>query len=152
MPRAHPRPVPRTDPGLRSRPWLLLGLCLNDYFPGSRGVVSLPTQEQQSLDLIEGGLRGSAPRLASMFAIFTRLTMDDRIPSHEAITPAAHRRISQMALELCLAVPLALSLVAVAIFLAVSTPAAHGCRPLGGAAYEVAANPTVSCQATAAKP
>ena len=114
--------------------------------------MSLPTQEQQSLDLIEGDLRGSAPRLVSMFAIFTRLTKDDRIPSHEAIVPSRRRRVSQMAVELCLAVPLALGLVAVAIFLAVSTPAAHGCRPLGGAAYEVAANPTVSCQAAASKP
>jgi hypothetical protein len=125
---------------------------LNDYLQGSRRVVSLPNQEQQSLDLIEGDLRGSAPRLVSMFSIFTRLTQDDRIPRHEAIAVSASRRFSQMAVELCLALPLALGLVAVAIFLAVSTPAAHGCRPLGGAAYEVAANPTVSCQTAAPKP
>jgi hypothetical protein len=40
--------------------------------------------------------------------------------------------------------------VAVAIFLAVSTPAAHGCRPLGGAAYEVAATATLNCSSSAA--
>ncbi len=89
--------------------------------------MSLPNQEQQSLDLIEGGLRGSAPWLVSMFSIFTRLANDDRIPPHETIVPSARGKVSQMAVELCLALPLALGLVAVAIFLAVSTPAAHGC-------------------------
>ncbi len=85
-----------------------------------------------------------------MFSIFTRLTNGDRIPSHETIAPSSRRRVSQMAVELCLAIPLTLGLVAVAIFLAVSTPAAHGCRPLGGAPYEIAATATLNCQSSAA--
>jgi hypothetical protein len=114
---------------------------------GSPWVVSLPPQEQQALDRIEGDLRGSAPRLFSMFLIFTRLTNGDGIPRTESIPPQRHPRISRLAFEVWLTIPVALGVVAFVVFLAVSSSSVQGCRPLGGAAYEVAANPVLSCQA-----
>lgn len=49
--------------------------------------MSLPARQQRALDGIEGALRVSEPRMAAMFAIFTRLTQDDG--------PAAAERLSQ---------------------------------------------------------
>jgi len=39
--------------------------------------MSLPVRQQRALDGIEGVLKASEPRMAAMFAIFTRLTQDD---------------------------------------------------------------------------
>jgi hypothetical protein len=46
--------------------------------------MSLSTGEQQALESIEKGLAEADPRLASMLAIFTRLTQGERMPSHES--------------------------------------------------------------------
>ena len=39
--------------------------------------MTLPARQQRSLDRIEGTLQASEPNLASMFAIFTRLSKDE---------------------------------------------------------------------------
>src|SRR5581483_7422130 len=43
--------------------------------------MSLPVCQQRVLDRMEGALRASEPRLASMYAIFTRLNAGEPIPA-----------------------------------------------------------------------
>ena len=53
--------------------------------------MSLPAGQQRTLDAIAEGLCTSEPKLASMFAIFTRLTQNEARPRREqlpAATPA----------------------------------------------------------------
>jgi hypothetical protein len=112
--------------------------------------VSLPTRELRTLSEIEGDLRGCAPRLVSMFTIFTRLSSDDGAPRTESLEQAGlARRIwrqSRLAAEVCLAIPLALGIVALVAFLAVSNGGAHSCRPDAGAPYVAAGSPILACQ------
>ena len=49
--------------------------------------MSLPASQQRVLDRIEEALRRREPRLASMFAIFTRLTVHEEVPRTEALVP-----------------------------------------------------------------
>jgi Protein of unknown function (DUF3040) len=121
---------------------------LTGYIRGTPSIVSLPTREQRVLDLIEGDLRGHAPRLASMFFIFSRLTTDDGDPRRESLPPLPRRRLSRLAADLCLAVPLALGMVALVAFLAVSSAGVHPCKPAAGTPYMgVATSQVQSCQA-----
>jgi hypothetical protein len=110
----------------------------------------LPIRELRALNEIEGELRGCAPRLASMFAIFTRLTNDDGPPRTESLQqiPLARRiwRRSRLATEVFVAIPLALGMVALIAFLAVSSAGVHACRPVAGAPYVAVGNPVLACQ------
>src|SRR5579859_344879 len=47
--------------------------------------MSLPASQQRVLDSIENRLSTREPRLASMFAIFTRLTSNEALPRLEAL-------------------------------------------------------------------
>jgi Protein of unknown function (DUF3040) len=47
--------------------------------------MSLPARQQRVLDRIEEALKGREPRLASMFAIFNRLNIHERLPWAEAL-------------------------------------------------------------------
>jgi hypothetical protein len=47
--------------------------------------MSLPVGQQRVLDDIEGALQASEPRLASMYAIFTRLTKNEMRPRREEL-------------------------------------------------------------------
>jgi hypothetical protein len=47
--------------------------------------MSLPTGQQKVLERIEGGLAESDPRLVSLFSIFTRLALGERMPWFEQI-------------------------------------------------------------------
>ena len=49
--------------------------------------MSLPASQQRILDAIENRLKKREPRLASMFAMFTRLTVHERLPRIEALDP-----------------------------------------------------------------
>jgi hypothetical protein len=49
--------------------------------------MSLPARQQRVLDRIEEAFRKREPRLASMFAIFNRLTIHERLPRIEALEP-----------------------------------------------------------------
>ena len=55
--------------------------------------MSLPIGQQRVLESIEGKLAESDPRLVSLFAIFTRLTLTERMPWIEqvAVRPVADR-------------------------------------------------------------
>jgi hypothetical protein len=48
--------------------------------------VSLPSYQQSLLDGMDRALEARDPRLASMFAIFARLTRDEGPPLHERMT------------------------------------------------------------------
>jgi len=47
--------------------------------------MGLPASQQRVLDRIEEALRRREPRLVSMFAIFTRLNLGERLPWIEAL-------------------------------------------------------------------
>jgi hypothetical protein len=47
--------------------------------------MTLPAGEQRVLDRIENSLRATEPRLASMYAIFTRLTSNESWPRREQL-------------------------------------------------------------------
>jgi hypothetical protein len=49
--------------------------------------MSLPASQQRVLDRIEETLKRREPRLASMFAMFTRLTVHEGVPRTEALDP-----------------------------------------------------------------
>src|ERR1700747_1099708 len=55
--------------------------------------MSLPTGQQRVLERIEGKLRESDPRLGSLFTIFTRLTLTEKMPWIEQVKvrPVAYR-------------------------------------------------------------
>ncbi len=47
--------------------------------------MGLPVGQRKHLDRIESSLRSSDPRLASLFAIFTRLNRDEEMPAMEQL-------------------------------------------------------------------
>ena len=51
--------------------------------------MSISEREQETLDSIEDGLTRSAPKLASMLAMFSRLTADEEMPTREPTRWAA---------------------------------------------------------------
>jgi len=97
--------------------------------------VSLPVSEQRTLDGIESVLEGGEPRLRSMFAIFTRLTRDEGEPRTEALRAQTLLRRVRLTggltarLRVIVAVALMLGLVTLFVVLAMTSSAAHGCRP-----------------------
>lgn len=55
--------------------------------------MSLPAAQQRTLDSMDEALRASEPRLAAMFAMFTRLTKSEASPGSEQLPPRRSRRI-----------------------------------------------------------
>lgn len=53
--------------------------------------MGLSAQDRQALDIIEGSLADSDPRLASMLATFSRLTAEEEMPAREKIRPVRCR-------------------------------------------------------------
>jgi len=53
--------------------------------------MTLPASQQHLLDGIAGELRTTEPRLAGMFAVFTRLTRDEALPRAEQLEARARR-------------------------------------------------------------
>jgi hypothetical protein len=53
--------------------------------------VTLPAAQQRRLDLMEGALQASEPKLASMFAIFTRLNADEPLGAEPLARPRPRR-------------------------------------------------------------
>lgn len=110
--------------------------------------MSLPACQQRVLDRIETALQRREPRLTAMFAMFTRLNTNERIPriEHLEIPPwwAWRRRghLSRLhrpvALRAMLLVPLAAMVAVVAMFASMSTSRAS-CVPADGLTGPVAA-------------
>lgn len=54
--------------------------------------MSISERERQTLESIENGLVRSAPKLASMLAIFTRLTANEKMPARRPVRRASSLR------------------------------------------------------------
>ncbi len=54
--------------------------------------MSISERERQTLESIENGLVRSAPKLASMLAIFTRLTASEKMPVRRPVRRASGQR------------------------------------------------------------
>ena len=88
--------------------------------------MSLPARERRSLSAIQGALDRSDPRLASLFAIFSQLTLEEEMPHLERLRVTADRftargRHVRMAvlsrLRILLITPLALAATAGALLI-----------------------------------
>jgi hypothetical protein len=55
-------------------------------------MMSISERERQTLESIENGLVRSAPELASMLAIFTRLTANEKMPARRPVQRASSLR------------------------------------------------------------
>lgn len=53
--------------------------------------MSLPARQERELEVIEGALEASEPRLAALFAMFNRLAKGERPVSAERVRPRAWR-------------------------------------------------------------
>jgi hypothetical protein len=126
-------------------------------FPGQCSVVSLPACQQRALEKMESALQACEPRLASMFAIFTRLARDEAVPRRESLraeTRVAWGWLGGLAAatpRAIVVIPLVLGFMVLLVFLAMSSPAGHGCGPVGGL-RAVAVAQARSCQAAPDSP
>jgi hypothetical protein len=93
--------------------------------------MSLPASQQRSLDAIENRLLKREPRLASMFAMFTRLTVHEGLPRIEALDPvpwwSPKRSRAPARIRAAVLLTLAAALVVSAVFLGMSQ-SRTGCR------------------------
>ena len=108
--------------------------------------MGLPVSQRRILERIENGLRGSDPRLAALFALFTRLNRDEAMPRMElirgrvamALAPVTRRLMAfgrwfassrRARLRTALFFPVALGLVATAVLVGSSFPDNTRCAP-----------------------
>src|SRR5437899_11046603 len=107
--------------------------------------MSLPASQQRVLDRIEEALKRREPRLASMFAIFNRLNIHERLPWIEALKPMpwwSFKRYHPSArIRAFVLLTLAVGLVVSAVFVGM-TQSRRGCntpimlrRPLDGTGH-----------------
>ena len=94
--------------------------------------MGLPASQQRVLDRIEEVLKRREPRLASMFAMFTRLNIGERLPRIEALETvpwwSPRRYGKRMPARAMLFLTLAIALIVSAVFIGTSQPS-PGCRP-----------------------
>jgi hypothetical protein len=119
--------------------------------------MGLPASQRRILERIENALRGSDPRLAALFSIFTRLNCDEEMPRIEQVRAKAalflirvHYRLSSFArwfgaparakLRTALFFPVALAIVASAVLVGAGFPNANRCPPLPTTAPQTHAN------------
>src|ERR1700758_5620216 len=86
--------------------------------------MSLPASQQRVLDRIEEALKRREPRLASMFTIFNRLNIHERLPWIEALKPLpwwSFKRYHPSArIRACVLLTLTAGLVVSAVFVGMS--------------------------------
>ena len=93
--------------------------------------MSLPASQQRVLDRIEEVLKKREPRLVSMFAMFTRLNLGERLPRIEALelvpwwSPRRYR--GRLPARAVLFLSLAIALIMSAVFIGISQ-SANNCR------------------------
>ena len=93
--------------------------------------MSLPASQQRVLDRIEEALKKREPRLVSMFAMFTRLNIGERLPRFEALelvpwwSPRRYR--DRMPPRAVLFLSLAIALIVSAVFIGMSQ-SSNSCR------------------------
>ena len=94
--------------------------------------MGLPASQQRVLDRIEETLKRREPRLVSMFAIFTRLNLGERLPWIEALetvpwwSPRRYR--GRMPARAVLFLSLAIALILSAVFIGMGQSTGN-CRP-----------------------
>ncbi|HEY1346851.1 MAG TPA: hypothetical protein VGF54_17835 [Streptosporangiaceae bacterium] len=118
--------------------------------------MTLPACQQRALDGIESALQAREPRLASMFAIFTRLAKDEAVPRTESLRAETHLRWSGLARltatpRAIVAISLVLSFMALLVLLVMNRSAAQACGPAVGL-RAVAAAQARGCQAAPQSP
>jgi len=106
--------------------------------------MGLPARQRRILERIEGALRGSDPRLAALFSIFSRLNREEEMPHIEQVRARAaiilarvgYRLVSfarwfgaprRARLRAALFFPVALAIVASAIVVGAGFPSANRC-------------------------
>ena len=106
--------------------------------------MGLPARQRRILERIEGALRGSDPRLAALFSIFSRLNREEEMPRIEQVRARAaiilarvgYRLVSfarwfgaprRARLRAALFFPAALAIVASAIVVGAGFPSANRC-------------------------
>lgn len=147
--RAAPAPLVPGPPGAPA--YAVFGPVIG----GQWSRVSLPSYQQTLLDGMDRALETRDPRLASMFAIFTRLTRDDGPPLSERLS----RSPSQAALRLraairwtraSTAVPIVLvaCLMVAIIAIGVATASGRSCPP-STTMHQVAGGKAAVCQPSA---
>jgi hypothetical protein len=82
--------------------------------------MGLPASQQRVLDRVEEALKKREPQLASMFAIFNRLNLHERLPWIEALSPlpwwSMKRYHPSARIRACVLLALAAGLVVAAVF------------------------------------
>ena len=106
--------------------------------------MGLPVSQRRILERIEGALRGSDPRLAALFSIFSRLNRDEEMPRAEQVRArvailmarVGHRLASmrrwfgapgRARLRTALFFPIALAIVASAVLVGAGFPSSNRC-------------------------
>jgi hypothetical protein len=106
--------------------------------------MGLPASQRRILERIENALRGSDPRLAALFSIFTRLNRDEEMPRAEQVRARAAiimtrlgRRLALVCrwfgtpararLRTALFFPIALAIVASAVVVGAGFPSSNRC-------------------------
>ena len=69
--------------------------------------MSLPTRQQRTLNRIDRRLAVDDPRLGSMFATFTRLTLDEPMPATERVSARLKRLLPSVVISIALIAGLA---------------------------------------------
>src|SRR6266700_2970260 len=96
--------------------------------------MSLPASQQRVLDRIEQTLNKREPRLASMFAMFTRLATGEALPRLEALEPvpwwSPERYRARARIRALVLLTLAAALVVSGVFLGMSQSPAGCTSPI----------------------
>jgi hypothetical protein len=119
-------------------------LSLGENTARSEVSVGLPASQRKILDRIENALRGSDPRLAALFSIFTRLNRDEDMPRIEQVRARAAIIMASIGYRLALLArwfgapararlrtalffPIALAIVASAVLVGARFPSSSRC-------------------------
>lgn len=107
--------------------------------------MSLPAVQQRVLDRIEETLQASEPRLASMFAIFTRLTRGEALAATERLPSAPRWWRSTRRLRTFVLIPVMTAIALSGVLLGVTTRGAQACGAVYAAGRDVAVRSVASC-------
>ncbi len=119
--------------------------------------MGLPASQRKILVRIEDSLRGSDPRLAALFSIFTRLTHDEEMPGIEQIRAKGAMVLTWISVRLAafgrwfgsprrarlrtaLYFPVAMAIVASAVLVGAGFPSANRCPAIRGTVGTVLTN------------
>ena len=102
--------------------------------------MSLPARQRRTLDSIEKRLLADDPRFGSLFAVFTRLTWHEAMPSSERIRPGRRQVLRPFA-----ALSLALAAVAGLVVFSLIAPGQARCATAAAPRPGHSAGPATGC-------